>query len=207
MADFSLHGLAIRISHVMHLACHRSITLWHLHIAWRIFFKVSISTFFKTESLSAWHSSNHSIFFLMQFQSYWQKALRECQQRWQRDAMCQKWARLEFTASQVHGHCMCLKRHTVFSLQQNLFSLVCTRQPFFVNPTLSLRHFSESVRTEEIIPPLSKLRYWPATLITWSYIPQTAGELQAPGSWLFYSHCFGTYPRLKPLQVIRRLFK
>lgn len=53
MADFSLHGLAIRISHVMHLACHRSITCGICTLPDAFFFKVSISTFFKTESLSA----------------------------------------------------------------------------------------------------------------------------------------------------------
>lgn len=81
MADFSLHGLAIRISHVMHLACHRSITCGICTLPDAFFFKVSISTFFKTESLSAWRSSNHPIFFFCSFSLIgkrpWENASKE----------------------------------------------------------------------------------------------------------------------------------
>ena len=128
------------------------------------------------------------------FSNIMQPYLREYQQRWQ-----------SFTASHVHWYCMCLKCHTVFSPQQTFFSTpACS--------VLVSRFLSDISCKAAFWGPRvffsTELRCWPTTLAApAAAFPKNSGELLAPGSWLFYSHCFGTHPRLKPLQVIRRLFK
>lgn len=145
------------------------------------------------ESLSGW-------FFKFLSSLIGKKSCWKCQQRWQSAAKCQKWARTHRITRT--WFCMCLKRRTVFSLHQTFFLLL-----------LLVRHFLNSVQF------LSKRMLWAdqtpsdkAHMLTnschclWLH-SLNSRELLAPGSRLFYSYCFGTYPRLKTLQVIRRPFK
>lgn len=103
-------------------------------------------------------------------------------------------------------YCMRLKCHTEFSPQQTFFFFPSCFH-FLIEPGTLSQTFPVKWAFWADWTPFDKAQMLTNNCHSCRLHSLNSRELLTPGSWLLYSHCFGTYPCLKPLQVIRRLFK